>query len=64
MQRRYFTVLCCVQYIAGVPRGVLDEPYSQLTPLRGVAVQAGPERLESCPSYVDWRAGGYSAELA
>ncbi len=38
-------LLCCEQYIVVVPQhsivaGVLDEPYSQLTPLSGVAVQA------------------------
>jgi hypothetical protein len=37
--------------------GVLDEPCSQLSPLSGVAVQAGQSRLEPCPSYVAWRAG-------
>jgi hypothetical protein len=42
--------------------GVLDEPFSQLTPLSRVAVQAlglqsTVHRLEPCPSYVAWRAG-------
>jgi hypothetical protein len=36
--------------------GVLDEPYSQLTPLSGVAVQARQAGTVSCPSYVAWRA--------
>jgi hypothetical protein len=40
--------------------GVSNEPYSQLSPLSGVAVQARQStvhRLESCPSYVAWQAG-------
>jgi hypothetical protein len=40
--------------------GVLDEPYSQLSPLSGVAVEARQSTvhtLEPCPSYVAWRAG-------
>ncbi len=38
--------------------GVLDESYSQLTPLSGVAIQAcHSTRLVSCPSYVAWGAG-------
>jgi len=39
--------------------GVIDEPFSQLTPLSGVAVQARQSihRLEPCLSYVTWRAG-------
>jgi hypothetical protein len=40
--------------------GVLDEPYSQLSPLSGVAAQARQSighRLEPCLSYVAWRAG-------
>jgi hypothetical protein len=38
--------------------GVLDEPYSQLSPLSGVAIQARQStRLEPCPSYAAWRAG-------
>ncbi len=38
--------------------GVLDEPYSQLITLSGVAVQARQSayRLELYPSYVAWRA--------
>jgi hypothetical protein len=37
---------------------LLDEPYSQLTPLSGVAVQARQATwLEPCPSFVAWRAG-------
>jgi hypothetical protein len=38
---------------------VLDEPYSKLIPLSGVAVQARQstvQRLEQCSSYVAWRA--------
>jgi hypothetical protein len=34
--------------------GVLDESYSSLS---GVAIQARVHRLESCSSYVAWRAG-------
>jgi hypothetical protein len=38
--------------------GVLDEPYSQLTLLSGVAGKAASlQRLEPCPSYVAWRVG-------
>ncbi len=38
--------------------GVLDEPFSQLTPPSGVAYRpASLRRLEPCPSYVAWRAG-------
>jgi hypothetical protein len=37
--------------------GVLDELYSQLTPLSGVAVQVRQYRLEPCPSYVAWWVG-------
>jgi hypothetical protein len=40
--------------------GVLDEPYSPLTPLSGVELPYRPaslHRLEPCPSYVAWRAG-------
>jgi hypothetical protein len=48
--------------------GVLDEPYSQLTPLSGVAVQPADSlhRLEPCPSYLCSLAGryGYSDERA
>ncbi len=53
--------VCTIQYItvkvAGSVHGqlaeVLDELYSQLAPLSGVAVhRPGP-----CPSYVAWRAG-------
>ncbi len=48
---------CCTGGIAAHPvAGVLDEPYSQLTALSGVAVQAyippGWNRV-----YVAWRAG-------
>jgi hypothetical protein len=35
--------------------GVLDEPFSQLIPLSGVAVQANTE-TEPCPSYAAWQA--------
>ncbi len=43
--------------------GVLDEAYSQVTPLSGVAVQARQSTLS--PSYVAWRAGIFRwAELS
>jgi hypothetical protein len=51
---------CCqtTPYRLSAMAGVLDEPYSQLIPLSGVAVQAHSlQRLEQCPSYVAWRAG-------
>jgi hypothetical protein len=49
--------------------GVLDEPFSQLTPLSGVSVHrpASLRRLETCPSILSTLSGqhgGYSAELA
>jgi hypothetical protein len=53
----YPYVLCGVAYSMA---RVLDESYSQLTPLVGVAVparQSTVHRLEPCPSYVAWRAG-------
>ncbi len=40
--------------------GLLVEPYRQLSPLSGVAVQArqsNVHRPKTCPSYVAWRAG-------
>ncbi len=38
--------------------GVLDEPFSQLSPLNWVAVQARQSTmLGPCPFYVAWRAG-------
>jgi hypothetical protein len=39
--------------------GVLDESYSQLTPLSGVAVQARASlhRLKPFPAFVAWWAG-------
>ncbi len=44
----------------------LDDPYIQLTPLSGVAVQACHASLQyvgwplvSCPSYVAWRRAGW-----
>jgi hypothetical protein len=33
--------------------GVLDEPYSQLTPANGEAVQARPE-TQGPPAYIGW----------
>ncbi len=46
--------------IDGTVAGVLDEPYSQLTPLSGVAVQARESTQAATVSilqYVAWRAG-------
>ncbi len=49
-----------LMFLSRTVAGVLDDPFSQLTPLSRVAVQArraSLQQLEPCPSYVAWRAG-------
>ena len=57
--RQLGVAVFCRQLHMHTLAGVLDEPFSQLTSLSGVAVQARQSsgRLEPCPSYVAWRAG-------
>jgi hypothetical protein len=51
-QQLYFSVPI------GPMAGVLDESYSRISPLSGVAYKPPSlHRLETCPSYVAWRAG-------